>query len=99
MSWITNWLSYIKDNNRKLVDFVIPGSHDAGVWNEAIGDGDKKMMKKNRLAVCQNDTFFEQAKCGSRFFDCRVFVRKKTAKRRGDDLLRLGHFAMEGKGN
>lgn len=89
MAWINNWMSLIPDN-RRLIDIIVPGSHDAGVWPEVI---ELKVLNDANLAICQNGDFYAQATCGSRFFDCRVFLRKAKEGRTINERLRMAHFA------
>lgn len=64
-SSLINWMSKI-DDNTKVIDVVIPGSHDAGtkgtIW----------------AAETQNCTIKEQLEIGTRYFDLRV--EKKSDK-------------------
>ena len=82
---MNDWMDEI-DGNKKLTDITMPGSHDAGVFTT---DVHKKFGLKSKFAVCQHDDFNAQCTAGSRFFDCRVFV-----KRDGNvNEMRFGHFA------
>lgn len=56
---LNNWMKNISDD-KKLVDLVIPGSHDSGT----IG--------MNWLANTQNYSIKEQLNSGARYFDIRV---------------------------
>jgi hypothetical protein len=89
MAWINEWMSRIPDQ-RELRDVIMPGSHDAGVWPEVL---EKKNLPKAQWAICQNGDFFAQATCGSRFFDCRVYLRKYKQGLSLEDRLRTAHFA------
>lgn len=57
------------DGNKTLNEITIPGSHDAGVYEDdakAVGLGWKT------LAVCQTGDLRDQCDKGSRFFDLRI---------------------------
>jgi len=56
---LNNWMKYISDD-KKLIDLVIPGSHDSGT----IG--------MNWLGNTQNYSIKEQLDSGARYFDIRV---------------------------
>lgn len=58
-----NWMSYIKDD-AKITKIAMPGSHNSGT------------MGMIRFAECQKDSFYEQYKCGVRFFDIRLKMTK-----------------------
>jgi hypothetical protein len=83
-----------------LRQIVLPGSHDAGVYGTAqtITRGVPGFLSnpKNSI-VCQHSDFGRQAMAGSRFFDCRVFLRKTTDAATGAKVTeqKLGHFFKE----
>jgi hypothetical protein len=77
------WLSRIQGDPR-LFDIVIPGSHDAGVYGDSL---DTAYSPKS-WARCQGSNIYNQAKAGSRMFDCRVFLRRKH----GQLTPTMGHF-------
>lgn len=100
-----NWMSNL-DGQARLYSVVMPGSHDAGVYGigQITSDVDTNVVR------CQFSNFFQQAGCGSRFFDLRVFVQKlggdsSTGVARNDKGLpvnidlRAGHFAFESSGS
>lgn len=58
-----NWMSYIKDD-AKITKVAMPGSHNSGT------------MGMIRFAECQSGSFYEQYKCGVRFFDIRLKTDK-----------------------
>ena len=61
--FLSEWMSYIRDDV-KIVNTVMPGSHDA----ESYGMG--------WMAETQNRMIKDQLKCGSRYFDLRVWKAK-----------------------
>ncbi len=73
---------------RRLGELVMPGSHDAGVYRNAIVKKSvaKVLAKKSKIA-CQDHDFLEQAKAGVRFFDARVYLKGSAPT--------LGHFAAD----
>lgn len=77
------WLSRIP-GDPALFDIVIPGSHDAGVYGDSL---DTAYSPKS-WARCQGSNIYNQAKHGSRMFDCRVFLRRKN----GALKPTMGHF-------
>jgi hypothetical protein len=86
-------------DNKWLRQIVIPGSHDAGVYGTAqtITRGIPGFVSKPQNSiVCQHSDFGMQAMAGSRFFDCRVFMRK-TRDATGAKVYeqKLGHFFKE----
>ncbi len=56
---VLNWMSAV-DDNVKLTDIIMPGSHNAGCRNMIA------------LAECQSGDLAEQAACGVRYFDIRL---------------------------
>lgn len=94
----TNWMRQLPDT-RWLRQIVMPGSHDAGVYGTTQTILRASALVKDSYVVCQHSDFAMQAAAGSRFFDCRVFFRKKPGT--GGFLKtptyenRLGHFAKE----
>lgn len=94
----TSWMRQIRDN-KWLRQIVMPGSHDAGVYGTAqtITRGVPGFVSKpTNSIVCQHSDFGRQALAGSRFFDCRVFLRK-TTDATGAKVYeqKLGHFFKE----
>lgn len=64
----SNWMSLI-DDNKKLNQITLPGSHDAGMsetknCNPFIGTA--------RIAQTQNLNILDQARAGSRYYDIRI---------------------------
>jgi len=55
-----NWMSYI-DNDKKLTDLTIPGTHDSGTYPSNYGP-----------AKCQTMNFPDQLNSGIRFLDIRL---------------------------
>lgn len=92
------WMSQIS-GRKWLRQIAMPGSHDAGVYGTAQVILRLPSLVKKEYTVCQHSDFGRQAQAGSRFFDCRVFLRKKSHAERTspDDKYenRLGHFAVE----
>lgn len=83
-----NWMSGLNDE-RKLVELCLPGSHDAGVYR----DLDAHVTPGPR-ARCQYSRIFAQAMAGARVFDVRVFLR--TIRKR-QTTPTMGHFFKEYK--
>jgi hypothetical protein len=91
------WLSQVPDK-KWLRQIVMPGSHDAGVYGTAQVIVKASALVKKEYTVCQHSDFAKQAAAGSRFFDCRVFLRElpkaqQTPTQKYEN--RLGHFAKE----
>jgi hypothetical protein len=94
----TDWMRQIPDT-KWLRQIVMPGSHDAGVYGTAQTSTRGVpgfVSNPTRQIVCQHSDFGRQALAGSRFFDCRVFL-KKTRDATGAKTYeqRLGHFFKE----
>ncbi len=85
-----NWLSKMPGNPH-LINMVIPGSHDAGVYGESLST--RKAPKA--FARCQGANIYNQALRGSRMFDCRVFLKREASS--GKIVPTMGHFGMEKK--
>ncbi|MEJ1338900.1 MAG: hypothetical protein RPU64_00165 [Candidatus Sedimenticola sp. (ex Thyasira tokunagai)] len=69
-----NWMS-ILDDNLKLSEITMPGSHDAGIYEdqsrlETTGVG----LVPINTAICQDKCIYDQCIVGSRFFDVRLEV-------------------------
>jgi hypothetical protein len=88
MSNLNNWMSELKPT-RKLVELWLPGSHDAGVYTD-----EQKDVKPGDTARCQYAHIGEQASCGSRVFDIRVFLRDTGFLGR-TKIPTMGHFFMD----
>ena len=86
-----NWMSRIQ-GNPKLVDMVLPGSHDAGVYGDSLSTrGATKGQTR-----CQGSNIYNQALAGSRVFDCRVFLKKvKQDDGKKAVVPTMGHFGIE----
>ncbi len=85
-----NWLTRIQ-NDPMLIDMVIPGSHDAGVYGTSLST----RKAPEAWARCQGSNIYNQAMCGSRMFDCRVFLKKDSATK--SLVPTMGHFGREKK--
>jgi hypothetical protein len=82
---IFEWMKALPDN-RKLVELCLPGSHDAGVYTDEDND-----VTPGETARCQYEKIGEQASCGSRVFDIRVFL-KGTGFLGRTKIPTMGHF-------
>jgi hypothetical protein len=80
-----SWMSRLPDG-RLLNQIVMPGSHDAGLYEVTKMAGAGKMGGNSRIKT-QSLTIKGQLEAGSRFFDLRVYKRKDKNE------LYLGHFA------
>lgn len=87
-TWITDW---IIDNpalaTRKLQQFCMPASHDAGASLRSFGT----MGATSDNAVTQSGQIFMQLCSGVRFIDLRPVLWKSMI---GNDTLYLGHFSL-----
>jgi hypothetical protein len=94
----TNWMKQLSDK-LWLRQIVMPGSHDAGVYGTAQVIVRAKPFVNPEYTICQHSDFSRQAMAGSRFFDCRVFLREIPKNERSSPQEkyenRLGHFAKE----
>jgi hypothetical protein len=87
---IEYWMSGLKQD-RKLHELCLPGSHDAGVYQDlqlGVDPGSK--------ARCQYSGIWKQALAGSRVFDIRCFLRTKGVFKK-TKMVTMGHFFKEGK--
>lgn len=104
-----NWLSTI-DGSKTLNQITLPGSHDAGVYSDTTVAGSHKDITMLTSGVspdrvrCQSLSILNQAVAGSRFFDCRVYLRSFPLKKVVDGKVTkeqkvptLGHFFMDTK--
>lgn len=66
--------------NTKLSQITMPGSHDAGMYEAMNSSGKGKILT-------QFDSIGTQLNNGTRFFDIRVYFKKK--------IPRIGHFASK----
>jgi hypothetical protein len=101
MAAIESWMKGLS-LNRKLFELCLPGSHDAGVYRDLKRNYTHE-INPGAMTRCQNENIREQAMCGSRVFDIRVFLRKdRSANTDGyTEIPTMGHFALEtthGKG-
>ena len=87
---IHNWMSGLK-GTRKLVELCLPGSHDAGVYQDQ-----KAGVKPGSSTRCQYSKIWKQAMSGSRVFDIRCFLRT-TGVFKKKKTPTMGHFFKEGK--
>lgn len=77
--------------SRRLGALVMPGSHDAGVYRDAIVKKSVAKLGANKSEIaCQDHNFYEQAKAGVRFFDARVYLKGTI-----NPVPTLGHFAQD----
>ena len=82
MPKIYKWMSGLKDD-RKLIDLCLPGSHDAGVYE----DKDRGVKTPGSKTRCQYKNIYEQARDGSRVFDIRCWLK--------DGKPTMGHFFQD----
>jgi hypothetical protein len=77
-----------------IKDITMPGSHDAGVY-------DVIEMKTSGVRAssvrCQSGDVAKQLQVGSRFIDCRVFLKKLHVAGRVENIPTMGHFAFDTK--
>jgi hypothetical protein len=99
MAAIQNWMKDL-DPKRKLVELCLPGSHDAGVYQDLREApfrghirGHTQAVNPDAMARCQYTNIWEQAMCGSRVFDIRVFLRKDRSE--NTEIPTMGHFFKE----
>lgn len=94
----SSWMRQVGDT-KWLRQIVMPGSHDAGVYGTAQTLLRAAPLVENKYVVCQHSDFGLQAAAGSRFFDCRVFLKKIAENQRTAPDRKyanvLGHFAFE----
>lgn len=108
-----NWLSQV-DGSKHLYELTIPGSHDAGVYRDVATIGGTAITMKDVSVKtpfvssgqvrCQSLSIYNQAVAGSRFFDCRVYLRSFPLKKYENGKLvkqqkvpTLGHFFKDTK--
>jgi hypothetical protein len=95
MADIQSWMNEL-DQERMLVDLCLPGSHDAGVyWDlRAPYGAHTQPVNPGINARCQRANIWEQAMCGSRVFDIRVYLRRdRSANTDGHtEIPTMGHF-------
>jgi hypothetical protein len=72
LSNMTAWMGAIPDH-LTLKEITMPGSHDAGVYREALSSaGIIGGIIPKSLSACQDRPVLEQCEAGSRFFDIRL---------------------------
>jgi hypothetical protein len=96
---IENWMKDLKPY-RRLTELCLPGSHDAGVYQDLRASpfrGHTRAVNPEATARCQYTNIWEQAMCGSRVFDIRVFLRRdRSANTDGyTEIPTMGHFFKE----
>lgn len=85
------WMSRIQ-GNPLLVDMVLPGSHDAGVYGNSLSSAGAP----KKYTRCQGSNIYNQALSGSRVFDCRVFLQRVKDAGGGSSIQpAMGHFGLE----
>jgi hypothetical protein len=77
--------------NPLLIDMVLPGSHDAGVYGQSLTSAGAP----RRYTRCQGSNIYNQALHGSRVFDCRVFLQRVKQDGRKTLQPAMGHFGLE----
>ncbi len=101
-----NWLSTV-DGAKYIHELVLPGSHDAGVYRDDT-TGKDITLKTSGISTarvrCQGMSILNQAVAGSRFFDCRVYLRSFPIKKvvngktvKEQQVPTLGHFFKDTK--
>ncbi|KAH7258055.1 PLC-like phosphodiesterase [Fusarium tricinctum] len=89
-----NWMNSMSKQiaNRKLVDMVMPGSHDAGKSKitDAILTGATDSNTRNQML-----NIYNQLKVGSRFFDLRVSSVHQVVNCCGNYKFWISHLASE----
>jgi hypothetical protein len=83
-----SWMGTLIGNPR-LHEIVIPGSHDAGVYNGLQSAGGSPLS----WAQCQTGNINQQALDGSRMFDLRMFIHNIGG---GQWTVQAGHFPGSG---
>jgi len=101
MAAIHNWMKGLEPD-RKLVELCLPGSHDAGVYRDLRPPfrGHTQVANPGSMTRCQYANIWEQAMCGSRVFDIRVFLRREwdpsnKTETRTRETPTMGHFFRE----
>lgn len=98
MANIFTWMRGLEPN-RKLVELCLPGSHDGGVYRDMRPfPGHTKVADPGPWARCQYENIWEQALCGSRVFDIRVFLRKEDPSDKTEtprETPTMAHFFKE----
>ena len=81
-----NWMDRTVGNNKKLCEILIPGSHDACMYEVTR----KKKVREDSYIITQDLSIKDQLMQGTRFFDIRVFDNNGE--------LHAGHFVSLQKG-
>ena len=81
------WVNRFLIGNRTLKQVVLPGSHDAGMYDTPKCHG----MATPATTKTQTHTIYDQLCCGSRYFDLRPIWY-------GGSRFRTGHFDSPGVG-
>jgi len=84
------WMSEL-DDSKQLCELCLPGSHDAGVYEDK-----SEKVKPGPKARTQYSHIENQAYEGSRVFDVRVFLRTKGIIHK-KEIPTMGHFFKEGE--
>ncbi len=72
-----NWMGkYIMGRNLSLSEIVMPGSHDAGVFEDQQTNAG--IFGSKKAAICQNGGLRSQLETGSRLFDLRARLVRET---------------------
>lgn len=73
-----NWMEKYLTDDQPLADIIMPGSHDAGVFEDARANAG--MLGTKNSAICQSGNLKAQFEAGSRFFDLRArLVREENS--------------------
>jgi hypothetical protein len=107
---IHKWMQGLAPN-RKLLELCLPGSHDAGVYFDVrppyiimkdpkeppFDRWGRRQVRPGSMARCQYANIWEQAMCGSRVFDIRVFLEKVNFNNTDGyrEIPTMGHFFLE----
>src|SRR5262249_32505426 len=95
MASTKDWMSAISPTTQ-LSGIIMPGSHDAGVakTNVELNKGSSEAW-----AACQDGEIYDQAICGSRFFDLRVFfpaeAHELEAYKLNHTVQKIAHMAHQ----
>jgi hypothetical protein len=66
----SDWMQKYLDDGKKLSEIIMPGSHDAGVFES--GKANAGVFGSKASAICQSGGLDKQLEAGSRFFDLRA---------------------------
>ena len=88
-----DWMSRI-NNQVTLRELTMPGSHDAGVYNDPTDPANKPEWRNIgvnlSLGVCHSLSIYNQARAGVRYFDIRISKYDTNQWRASHDLLGNG---------